>query len=206
MIEQKKISEQKIVKDKIAEQKIEQQKITETMIEERIKEQNAEIHEISHLNTSGLEMISEEHFKMLCNPAAQAFQAALDDLLNESEIQKKREILSQMHTILLIDGAQYNPNIQENISKIFPCIENEELYQDVCLLLSDITHLNRPIQESLISFGIFEKLDFTKNISFSVVLSLCDDNEANWKKFKEGFLTKEMEDNVILKILLEKYQ
>lgn len=168
--------------------------------------QNGEIHEISHTNTSGLEMISEEHFKMLCNPSAQAFQAALEDFLCETKIQKKKEIIGQMHTILLIDGAQYNQKIQENIVKIFPCIENPELYQDICILLSDVSHFNTPIQKSLISFGIFDKLDFSKNISFSVVLSLCDDDEANWKIFKDRFLTEEMKNNSILKILLEKYK
>lgn len=123
--------------------------------------------------------IEPKHMDIICNPAYHAFKAGLEAF----HASPTNEILGHLHTILLIDGSQRHAKIQMLIPELYPYIARSELYDALCLLLSDISHLNLPISGSLVEFGIFEKLNYTREASFGLVLSICDCNPAAWQSF-----------------------
>lgn len=124
------------------------------------------------------------HLDMICNPAYHAFKAGLK-AFHESP---SNEIIGQLHTILLLDGSQQHAQIQRLVPELYPYITRAELYDRLALLFSDISHLNGAICDTMLEFGIFDKLDFDREISFSLVLNLCDANTAAWAMFSKSHM------------------
>lgn len=142
--------------------------------------------------------IDPEHIKMICNPAYYAFKDALK-VFHETP---SNEIIEEMHTILLMDGSQGNSQILRMLPELFPYFSQPEFYEKLCLLFSDVSHLNKPISDSLLKFEIFSKLDYEKDITFSLVLSICDCNEGAWQIFKTGYLTESIQSHPKIRMLV----
>lgn len=119
------------------------------------------------------------HLDMICNPAYHAFK----DGLKAFHENPSCEIIDQLHTILLLDNSQHHSQIQKLIPELYPYIERADLYDKLVLLFSDISHLNNVICASMLEFGIFGRLDFDREITFSLVLSMCDANAPAWAVF-----------------------
>jgi len=144
-----------------------------------------------------LESIPDEHFQMINDPLPYALEAALADFLNDP----KPQTLDQIHLILLTDSAQFNPKVQKMVCKLLPFIHTPELYDPVCLVLSDVSHYNPGMVKLLLDLSVFSELDYSKDITFCFVLSLCDGNEEAWRVFRDLHWRAEFEDNKYLKML-----
>ncbi|KAM0679471.1 hypothetical protein GINT2_002314 [Glugoides intestinalis] len=157
-----------------------------------------EIHEIDTETKPQLEMISEEHFQMICNPAGHAFKAALDAF----EKDQNTETLEQIYSILLINGADCNSQVHSQLPRLIPYLANNEFYDTIALMLSDIAHLNEAIVNILLELDVFAKLDYKKSISFSLILSICDSNKKAWNIFKKAHFKPEFKDIQSIQILI----
>ena len=144
------------------------------------------------------EIISPEHMDMICNPAYHAFKAGLADFHGNP----CNEIIDRLHTIMLIDNSQNHTQIQRLIPELYPYISREELYDKLCLLFADIAHLNAPICGSMMEFGMFDKLDYGKELTYSLVVSICDCNPGAWSIFREGHLNDEIAKNSKIQLLI----
>jgi len=137
-----------------------------------------------------LEM-SYEEMDLVCNPAYHAFKAGLEEFKKSNSV----ETLHDLHTILLIDHSQHHRQIQGLLPDLYQYFSVPEHYDVLCLIFSDISHLNDAVSESLVSYGIFGKLDYTKEISFSLVVSLCDSNPRNLDAFKDMDLERKIKEH-----------
>lgn len=145
------------------------------------------------------EKIPDRDFDVMCNPAVHALKQALEEFAREPT----SDLIEQMHMILLMDGAQYQTKVQNMLKEVFPLLERGEFYEKVCLLLSDVSHCNPRVVDSLLSFDMFSKLDYSKDISFSLVFNMCDGNVEAWRTFRERHLKPGFEENKYVKMLME---
>lgn len=145
-----------------------------------------------------LDVISQEHMDMICNPAYHAFKAGLEDFHKNPS----NEIIDQLHTIMLIDNSQNHTQIQKLFPELYPYISREELYNKLCLLFADIAHLNIPICNSMMDFKMFDKLDYSNELTYNLVLSICDCNPEAWGIFKENHLNDENSKNSKIQLLI----
>lgn len=144
--------------------------------------------------------LTNSEFQAICNPAVQAFETALQEFLKDPKV----EAIDQMHMILLIDGAQSQIKIQKMVCELVLFLDRPDFYDKLCLIFSDVSHCNPSMARLLLDSSIFQKLDYSRGISFCVVLSVCDNNEEAWTEFKENYWKSEFEENKYMKILLNK--
>jgi hypothetical protein len=129
----------------------------------------------------------------------------LNKLIEESNGNSTEEIsqiIDQIHMLLLMGNEQFNSKIIEILPSFYSFLNYKNFYLKICLILSDISHLNEKVVDSLLNYQIFEKLDFTEKVSFSLIFSICDQNRLAWQSFKEC-LVPEYRENEYIKILLE---
>lgn len=148
-----------------------------------------------------IEMMDASHFDMICNPAYHAFKDALVALHLNPSIQ----IIEDIHLILLIDNSLQQTRILKIFPEIFKYIEIPEFYESMILLLCDASHLNQQVCDDLLDFGIFEKLNYSNTISFSLILNICDSNKKAWDVFKNSYLNG-FENNPKIKMLIEQFK
>lgn len=116
---------------------------------------------------------------MICNPAYYAFKSGLEAFHKNPS----NEVIDDLHTILLLDGSQRHTQILKLIPQLYPYIGRKGLYDKLCLLFSDVAHLNQTIQNSLMDFEIFKQLDYNNEITYCLVVSICDCNTQAWTVF-----------------------
>ncbi|ELA41153.1 uncharacterized protein VICG_01852 [Vittaforma corneae ATCC 50505] len=143
-----------------------------------------------------------EDFDEACNSEAHAFKSTLEEFIKEPRV----ELIDRLHLILLDSNMQFQAAIQKMTCKILPYLEKSEFYDKICLMLSDISHYNPGAASLLLEFDIFSKLDYSKSISFSLILSICDDNSTAWSTFRENHLKPEFNKNQYIKMLLDNNQ
>ncbi|KAI5168340.1 hypothetical protein PAEPH01_0053 [Pancytospora epiphaga] len=144
-----------------------------------------------------------KHFDMICNPAYHAFK----DGLAAFHENPSNEIIDQLHLILLLDNSQQHTQIQLLIPQLYPYITREDLYDKLILVFSDIAHLNKAICTSMLSFGIFDKLDFSKEVSFGLVLNICDANVEAWAVFCDKHMGNgEIASHPKIQLLVSQFQ
>lgn len=147
---------------------------------------------------TNVKMIPDEDFDKIFNHEAYAFKTVFEEFIKEPKV----ELIDKLHIILLSGGTHFQVKVQTTTCEILPYLENGEFYDKICLMLSDISHFNPKIVDSLLKSDIFSKLDYSKNISFPLVLSICDDNKTAWNIFKEKYLKPEFHENQYIKMLL----
>lgn len=181
-------------------------------IEQKIKDKKAEIHEIDTSVTLPIEAMSEQSFFALCNPSVVAFKdglAELNRLVSENSMKdtilEQFEVIDQIHMILLMGNEQLNMKIIEMLPELYSFLSNSELYDRICTVLSDISHMNSNVIRSLINYNIFEKLDYSRKSSFSLVFNICDKNKDGWNSF-QSFMKPEFKHNQYITILNEQYK
>lgn len=161
-----------------------------------------DVHEVSQNgNKRGLSPIPERHYNMICNPALYAFGAGIESMHQNPVL----ETVQQLHTILLVDSAQHNPGIQALMPELLRYLKNEDLYTALCLLFGDAAHLNPPVVKLLLEHGIYSLLDYSRKISFSVVLNMCDCNQEAWSVFRETHMRDKYRDDPNIRILVGRY-
>lgn len=143
--------------------------------------------------------IDPKHIDIFVNPALHAFKTTLGKFKESPS----KSLLDEIHLILLMDGAQDNYQILELLPSLYPYIKEPEFYHTLCVIFSDISHLNKPIQNSLLNFNIFDYLDFNKDISFNLILSICDCNREATELFKTKYMSEKTADHPIIKKLLK---
>lgn len=155
-------------------------------------------HEIDTRANPQMEMMSDEHFQKICNPAGYAFKEALDAF----EKEQNEKILEQITMILLLDDAQYNSQVHAHLPRLISYLSQDEFHDKIVLILSDIAHLNEKVVNILLELDIFEKIDYTKRISFSLILSICDSNKVAFDIFMKTYFKPEFKEIQSIKILL----
>lgn len=148
------------------------------------------------------EIMDPKHFDMICNPAYHAFKSGLEAFHKNPS----NEILDELHTILLLDGSQRHVQIQKLIPELYPYIARQELYDKLCLLFCDISHLNMDICDSMMAFRIFDKLDYENEISLALVLNMCDCNPTSWDVFSKHHLNDRMSSHQKIQLLIDQFK
>lgn len=145
------------------------------------------------------EMITKEHFEMLCNPSAHAFKQALNAFISLPS----SDAIDQMHMPLLLPNASTNPQIIGMINGVLPFLDCPEFHDKLCIMLSDFSHFNQPAVKQLLLGDIFVKLDYSRSVSFSLVFNICDGNKEAWEIFSEQHMRPEFRENEYIKRLSE---
>lgn len=162
-------------------------------------------HACSSTGSSGtnprLEAISPEHLDMICNPAYHAFKAGLADFHENPS----NEIIDRLHTIMLIDNSQNHTQIQRLFPELYAYIGRKELYGRLCLLFADVAHLNIPVCRSMMEFGMFDRLDYGNELTYSLVTSICDCNPEAWGVFRKSHLNDKNARNSKIQLLISQH-
>ena len=178
-------------------------------LENKIKENKAEVHEIDTSVVPTLEKMSEHSFNAICNPSVYAFREGLvelERLQNSGEsVEQQLAVVDQIHMVLLMGNEQLNLKIIEMVPELCEFLKNSALYDRICTVLSDISHMNQNVIASLLSFKIFEKLDLSRKSSFSLVFSICDQNKSAWDAFVP-LLRPEFKANAYINMLCAQYE
>lgn len=174
-------------------------------IQQKVKENKAEIHEINTATSCSTEKMSDEAFFAICNPALSAFKEGLAELnrlvnddLKKNNVEMQLEVIDQIHMVLLLGNEQLNLKIIEILPEFYSYLENPNLYDKVCTVLSDISHMNINVINSLLAFNIFDKLDYSRKSSFPLIFSICDNNKECWEKFQTVMNPKFVENQYIV--------
>ncbi|KAL6121947.1 hypothetical protein NUSPORA_01055 [Nucleospora cyclopteri] len=127
--------------------------------------------------------IDKSTLESLCNPAAAAFCAALDDLKKNPD----KGIVDEIHMTMLIDGSQYNNKILERLHELLEFLSFNILYVPIIMVFIDISHYNKEVQLILKKHKIFTKLDFSQEITFELVFNLCDGNREMYGEYMKVY-------------------
>lgn len=149
-----------------------------------------------------MQPMDPKHFDMVCNPAFYAFKAAIADFHKNPS----NDMIERLHEILLLDNSQQHERIQKLIAELYPYIDRPELADKLLFLFCDISHLNAPITDSLLKFGIFDHIDYSNSMARNLILSMCDGNPEAWSVFQQKYLTDELAEDSKIKILIEQYK
>ncbi|KAI5150660.1 hypothetical protein ENBRE01_1628 [Enteropsectra breve] len=146
--------------------------------------------------------LSQECMNLICNPAFAALRRTLDEL----KANPCGELVDEVHLIMLVDNSQKNVLILDILPEIYPYIAYPALYDKICLLLADVAHLNSTVISSLLAFDIFSYLDYSKNITFGLILSICDNNKEAWDLFRAQHYKEEYGSNDKIQMLENQYK
>ena len=133
--------------------------------------------------------IPKETLDILANPAAIALENALSDLKQQSSqnIVSLKQIMHEIHMILLMDGSQYNNKILCRLHELIPYLKFPQLYNDVIMIFTDISHYNSAVQNILIKHNLFSMLDYTNPVTIDLIFNICDQNETGIAIFKKKY-------------------
>lgn len=146
-------------------------------------------------------LMSREAFAAFANPAFTAFVESMKEL----EKNPTADNLANVHMAMLIDGAQQDSKIIALLPHLYKYLDHPSLYFDLSVLLSDISHLNANIVNSMLEYGIFDHLDYEKDISFSLVFAICDSNPTAWNIWSEKYLGTGLENNKQIQQLINNF-
>lgn len=153
--------------------------------------------------------IPKETLDILANPAAIALKNALSDLKQQSpqNIVSLKQIIHEIHMILLMDGSQHNNKILSHIHELIPYLKTPELYNDIVMIFTDISHYNTTVQNILIEHDLFSMLDYNNPVTIDLIFNICDQNETGISLFKKKYYTQctpQIQSNDKLKKLFSK--
>lgn len=128
-------------------------------------------------------MISETEFEKIANSSYIAFSECLDMLDKNHDV----DIVEKIHTVLLSNDSQNSSRVLSLLPRLLQFLSHKDLYDAIVLVLCDISHLNAKSSKVLLDNQIFDRLDLTKNVSFSFIFSICDENKEAWSIFTSKF-------------------
>ncbi|OQS54787.1 hypothetical protein EHP00_1269 [Ecytonucleospora hepatopenaei] len=129
------------------------------------------------------EGIPEDVLSKMVNPGAAAFENALNDFLEKKDVQ----ILKDVHFILMMDGSQYNEKIMRRLPELFEFLKEEKYYASLMLILGDISHYNKVVQDILTDNDIFKYLDYQNKATYEFLFNFLDKNERGLEIMKKEF-------------------
>ena len=166
----------------------------------RIEKEEGEHSSESHVPPPE-ERLTMQQVDSICNPAYYALIRALKDFHESPSV----EIVEAIHEIMLVDGSQTNKHMLDLLPQTYAYLDRPELYSRLCVLLSDVSHHNQYIVDSLLKFGIFGKLDYREDSTYHLVFAICSTDKKAWEAFREDYLRDDMCGNPRIQTLRKFY-
>ncbi|WUR03803.1 uncharacterized protein VNE69_06123 [Vairimorpha necatrix] len=147
----------------------------------------------------------DDSLDMILNPHVYALDDTLKSIHSSSSTDEKNQLIDELTVIFTKDDILFNRKIQARFPDILNLLKNPDLYNNSCILISDMVRHKPIIQEIFFLLKIFDFLNFEKyKNTMSLVFSMCYGNKKLTEYyFTEIFKEERDNENELVKILKE---
>jgi hypothetical protein len=146
---------------------------------------------------------SFDDIDLILNPHVYAIENTLREIHSTDSVEHKNELIEELTVVFTKDDILYNKKIQLQFPNLLDLLRNDGLYDNACILLSDIVRHKPVIQKIFYLLKIFDLLKFTKYKSTtSLVFSMCYGNKELTNIFFNKYYVEERDNgNEMINIL-----